>query len=281
MNNSASNDVEQNDESGSSKARKVRGPTLLKDIWNMPSGKTIDVQFNNHDWRSFDRDQKKKLVELVRKRSQANRGNKTKQKMPHTGGSESIGTLMAEKDVMQEKLNNGETSNEQPIGSVAWEGDVYSQVLGAERSGYVRGLGLGPTPSLLWGSKSSIGNTFVEISMPQNFNGSLFGQVVGTTIGHQKAPETPHMSFQLHGIDKKTTAPHESQLPTNPTMTEKTESRSTTNPTTVVKTEANKKSMVQVGGFTSLLKLLRKGNDENVHTLAAEAIANLAMNGDY
>ncbi|KAJ1438650.1 putative transposase, Ptta/En/Spm, plant [Sesbania bispinosa] len=105
--------------------------------------------------------------------------------MPHTGGSKSIGTLMAEKakdgveptraeiilthkkrkdgrpldeesaktvDVMQEKLNNGETSNEQPIGSVAWEGDVYSQVLGAERSGYIRGLGLGPTPSLSWGS---------------------------------------------------------------------------------------------------------------------------------
>uniref|UniRef100_A0A151UGB0 Uncharacterized protein n=1 Tax=Cajanus cajan TaxID=3821 RepID=A0A151UGB0_CAJCA len=134
---------------------------------------------------------------------------------------------------MKEKLNNGEASNEKPIGSVVWEGDVYSQVLGAERSGYVRGLGLGPTPSLLWGSKSSIGSTFadnisnevvqrleqevkmlkeikekhdeemnlmkqnqdkllselsfirkfmykhfpMELSMPQKFNGSSFGQV--------------------------------------------------------------------------------------------------------
>lgn len=63
---------------------------------------------------------------------------------------------------MQQKLNDREASNEQHAGSVAWEGDVYSQVLGPERSGYVRGLGLGPTPSLLWGTKSSLGNIFVE-----------------------------------------------------------------------------------------------------------------------
>lgn len=62
---------------------------------------------------------------------------------------------------MQEKLNNGETSNEQPTGSVAWEWYVYSQVLGMERSGYVRGLGLGPTP-LLWDTKSSLGNIVAD-----------------------------------------------------------------------------------------------------------------------
>lgn len=65
-------------------------------------------------------------------------------------------------DMIQEKLNIGQTSKEQPIGSVAWEGDVYSQVLGEEKSGYVRGLGLGPTPSLLWGSKSSTENPLVS-----------------------------------------------------------------------------------------------------------------------
>lgn len=32
-----------------SEARKVRGPTLLKDIWKMPSGKTIDVQLNSRN----------------------------------------------------------------------------------------------------------------------------------------------------------------------------------------------------------------------------------------
>ena len=63
---------------------------------------------------------------------------------------------------MKEKLVNGETSEEQSHGNVAWEGDVYSQVLGNEKSGYVRGLGLGPTPSLLWGSKSFLRNVVVD-----------------------------------------------------------------------------------------------------------------------
>ncbi|KAK6792206.1 hypothetical protein RDI58_011287 [Solanum bulbocastanum] len=57
-------------------------------------------------------------------------------------------------DMMKEKMSNDETQEEQSNGSVARKGDVYSQVLGNEKSGYVRGLGLGPTLSLLWGSKS-------------------------------------------------------------------------------------------------------------------------------
>ncbi|XP_072062835.1 uncharacterized protein [Arachis hypogaea] len=270
-------------------AKRVRGPTLLKKIWNMPRGKTIDVQFNNRnqairkegrklasflgilartpsimplnidDWRCYDKEEKNKLLKIVRKkfsipvrgeefvkrsigkkwkdykcdlkgiylgqyktkdvllknrperiprdqwiglvsywfsdkakkRTQANRINRAKQKMPHTGGSKSIATLMDElakdgiepsrteiflkihrrrKDgrpldeesakaveLIEEKLNNGELSNEESINGVAWEGDIYSQVLGSDRSGYVRGLGLGPTPSLLWGNKSSYG----------------------------------------------------------------------------------------------------------------------------
>lgn len=59
---------------------------------------------------------------------------------------------------MQEKLSNEETFYDQHLESVAWEGDAFSQVLGSERSGYIRGLGLGPTPSLLWGNKSSLGD---------------------------------------------------------------------------------------------------------------------------
>ncbi|RYR66051.1 hypothetical protein Ahy_A03g011993 [Arachis hypogaea] len=38
---------EQDEELGHPKAKRVRGPTLLKKIWNMPYEKTIDVQFNN------------------------------------------------------------------------------------------------------------------------------------------------------------------------------------------------------------------------------------------
>ncbi|XP_049399687.1 uncharacterized protein LOC125863701 [Solanum stenotomum] len=215
--------------------RKPRGPTLLKDVWKLSPGKTIDVSFNSRnqsiekegrkltsflgivartleltplnidDWRNFDNEQKKKLVNFVRKkfsfpksgeafvlkslgkkwkdykceikgeymskyktkdsllknrpnrrprdqwsglvsywlsdkakrRTQANRNNRANQKMPHTRGSKSIATLMH------------------------------------EQSGYVRGLGLGPTPSVLWGSKSSVENIVVEDSSNEVVQRSL------------------------------------------------------------------------------------------------------------
>ncbi|XP_057723884.1 uncharacterized protein LOC130939835 [Arachis stenosperma] len=47
-------------------------------------------------------------------------------------------------ELIEEKLNNGELSNEESINGVAWEGDVYSQVLKSDRSGYVHGvIGIG------------------------------------------------------------------------------------------------------------------------------------------
>ncbi|KAL3328104.1 hypothetical protein AABB24_035648 [Solanum stoloniferum] len=84
--------------------------------------------------------------------------------MLHTGGSKSNSTLMDEKDMINEKMSNSEGPTDQPPHRVDWKGDVYSQVLGNERSGYVRGLGLGPTPSVLWGSRSSFGNVDQEDS---------------------------------------------------------------------------------------------------------------------
>ncbi|KAK6947667.1 Armadillo [Dillenia turbinata] len=42
--------------------------------------------------------------------------------------------------------------------------------------------------------------------------------------------------------------------------------------------EANQQKIVEVGGLTSLLMLLRSSDDETVHRVAAGAIANLAMN---
>ncbi|XP_020963965.1 uncharacterized protein LOC110265345 [Arachis ipaensis] len=117
--------------------------------------------------------------------------------MPHTGGSKSIATLMDElakdgiepsraeiflkihkrrKDgrpldeestkaveLIEEKLNNGKLSNEESINGVAWKGDVYSQVLGSDRSGYERGLGLGQTPFLLWDGVIGIGITVTVV----------------------------------------------------------------------------------------------------------------------
>ncbi|OIT30206.1 hypothetical protein A4A49_55639, partial [Nicotiana attenuata] len=83
---------------GNLEPRKVRGPTLLKDIWKLPPEKVVDVLFNNRnqairekgrklasflgiiartpeltplhvdDWRNFDKEKKKKLVDFVRKK---------------------------------------------------------------------------------------------------------------------------------------------------------------------------------------------------------------------
>ncbi|MCD9644241.1 hypothetical protein HAX54_032389 [Datura stramonium] len=67
-------------------------------------------------------------------------------------------------DMINEKMRNSERSTNQPPRGVAWEGDVYSQLLENEKNGYVRGLGLGPTPSLLWGGRSFLGNIAAEDS---------------------------------------------------------------------------------------------------------------------
>lgn len=38
---------------------------------------------------------------------------------------------------------------------------------------------------------------------------------------------------------------------------------------------------MEAGGLTSLLTLLKSSGDETIHRVAAGAIANLAMNGNY
>lgn len=44
-------------------------------------------------------------------------------------------------------------------------------------------------------------------------------------------------------------------------------------------TETNQGKIVEAGGLTSLLTLLKTSQDETIHRVAAGAIANLAMNG--
>ncbi|XP_060193766.1 uncharacterized protein LOC132623082 [Lycium barbarum] len=67
----------------------------------MAKHKTKDALLKNRPNR-IPRDQWSGLVsywfsDKARRRTQANRNNRTKQKMPHTGGSKSIATLMDEK----------------------------------------------------------------------------------------------------------------------------------------------------------------------------------------
>jgi len=45
--------------------------------------------------------------------------------------------------------------------------------------------------------------------------------------------------------------------------------------------ERNQKKIVEAGGLTSLLTLLKNSKDETTHRIAASAIANLAMNGKF
>ncbi|XP_070014848.1 uncharacterized protein [Nicotiana sylvestris] len=173
--------------------------------------KTKDALLKNRPSR-IPRDQWSSLVsywlsDKAKRRTLANRINRGKQTMPHTGGSKSIATLMNEQAVnrieptqaeifllthkkhkdgrpldddyvktiwiyclfygqkmINERMSNSERSTEQTPRSVAWEGDVYSQVLGNGKSGYVRCLGLGPTPSVPWGSRSSLGNIAADDS---------------------------------------------------------------------------------------------------------------------
>ncbi|MCD9644811.1 hypothetical protein HAX54_033260, partial [Datura stramonium] len=75
-----------------------------------------------------------------------------------------INKASATQDMINEKLSNSEGWEEQPPFSVSWERDVYSQVLGNEKTGYVLGLGLGSTPFILWGSRSSFENIIEEDS---------------------------------------------------------------------------------------------------------------------
>ncbi|KAH0710881.1 hypothetical protein KY284_012308 [Solanum tuberosum] len=101
--------------------------------------------------------------------TQTNRINRANQKMHHTRGSKSIATheqaenglkstradicLLTHKkcvdgrplddnfakaiDMINERMSNNERSTDQPPHNVSLEGDVYSQVLGNEKSGYV------------------------------------------------------------------------------------------------------------------------------------------------
>lgn len=45
--------------------------------------------------------------------------------------------------------------------------------------------------------------------------------------------------------------------------------------------ETNQQKIVEAGGLSSLLMLLRSTEDETIHRVAAGAIANLAMNGSF
>ncbi|KAB1210354.1 hypothetical protein CJ030_MR6G024139 [Morella rubra] len=88
-----------------------------------------------------------------RHRSHAGKQNRSLQTTVHTAGSKSFARYAHELRRMEEiGLNDSgssQTSNEFRVdGSIGWSpSDRYAQVIGPERHGRIRGVGLGPTPS--------------------------------------------------------------------------------------------------------------------------------------
>ncbi|KAB1208197.1 hypothetical protein CJ030_MR7G012946 [Morella rubra] len=101
-----------------------------------------------------------------RHRSHAGKQNRSLQTTVHTAGSKSFARYAHELRRMEEiGLNDSgssQTSDEFRVdGSIGWSpSDRYAQVIGPERHGRIRGVGLGPTPS------SHPTNTNVRSSQP-------------------------------------------------------------------------------------------------------------------
>ncbi|KAB1202580.1 hypothetical protein CJ030_MR8G016254 [Morella rubra] len=101
-----------------------------------------------------------------RHRSHAGKQNRSLQTTVHTAGSKSFARYAHELRRMEEiGLNDSgssQTSDEFRVdGSIGWSpSDRYAQVIGPERHGRIRGVGLGPTPS------SHPANTNVRSSQP-------------------------------------------------------------------------------------------------------------------
>ncbi|KAB1227263.1 hypothetical protein CJ030_MR1G029367 [Morella rubra] len=103
---------------------------------------------------SFDYDQSLNDNEIIgRHRSHAGKQNRSLQTTVHTAGSKSFARYAHELRRMEEiGLNDSgssQTSDEFRVdGSIGWSpSDRYAQVIGPERHGRIRGVGLGPTPS--------------------------------------------------------------------------------------------------------------------------------------
>ncbi|KAB1205905.1 hypothetical protein CJ030_MR7G027910 [Morella rubra] len=121
-------------------------------------------------WRNYKCSLKQKFLmrplRLRRHRSHAGKQNRSLQTTVHTAGSKSFARYAHELRRMEEiGLNDSRSSqtlNEFRVdGNIGWSpSDRYAQVIGPERHGRIRGVGLGPTPS------SHPTNTNIRSSQP-------------------------------------------------------------------------------------------------------------------
>ncbi|MQL98435.1 hypothetical protein Taro_031144 [Colocasia esculenta] len=101
-------------------------------------------------------DQWKNLIQIwssdeFKKRSDINKQNKFKHTFFHCAGSKSLADIYHEEDKIRDIKLTQQSSTSSSVASV---GDIYEQVMGRDRTGRVRGIGTGPTPKNLWGSRS-------------------------------------------------------------------------------------------------------------------------------
>ncbi|RYR13351.1 hypothetical protein Ahy_B04g070395 isoform G [Arachis hypogaea] len=114
--------------------------TLEQNIKGRPPGITAD------HWRWFlDYRNSKETKEKCRK----NVENQSKQLYTHTGGSKSLARLEEEEERIVEIEQHDESSR------LLSQNDSLAQVLGKEHPGRVRGMGIGPTTSQVFGTNSS------------------------------------------------------------------------------------------------------------------------------
>ncbi|KAF7832316.1 E3 ubiquitin-protein ligase CHIP [Senna tora] len=91
----------------------------MADVWNLPSGSQILVTFNE-------------VHQLVG--------------VEGTVLKRFIGSMARLEELMGQCLDNSHGGSG---GGILWDkNDIYSQVIGKDGYGYVRGLGFGPTPSM-------------------------------------------------------------------------------------------------------------------------------------
>ncbi|XP_028101154.1 uncharacterized protein LOC114300488 [Camellia sinensis] len=81
--------------------------------------------------------------------SMTNKGSRQEQTSAHTGGSKTYAQHEYDMEKLEDLMRPQPSSSEGNVsGRICWSpNDIYSQVMGKERHGRVRGLGFGPTPS--------------------------------------------------------------------------------------------------------------------------------------
>ncbi|KAJ9697055.1 hypothetical protein PVL29_009007 [Vitis rotundifolia] len=90
--------------------------------------------------------------------SEKNKANKAKQVIKHTSGSKSCAQIRYEQQLLSQPEGTSSSTSASSVASTSvastYVDEIYTQVMGPERHGHVRGYGFGPTPTSIFGSTS-------------------------------------------------------------------------------------------------------------------------------